>query len=179
MKKLIVLLIAIMTAGVLTGQELLRINMVDETHENYPLGTITRIKFSDFGNNRLKVDLEDGRKLFFFLDGITDLSFSGTTSIEEQEEILTKLGISLLRNYPNPFNPETTISFSIDIPGHTRVDIYNQTGQLVTTIHEGEMSRGSHILKWNAQQHNASTGVYFVRVSQSGKHLSSKMLLVK
>ena len=179
MNKLIVLFLAIMTAGVLTGQELLRVNMADETRDDYPLNTITSITFSDYGSDKLKVNLEDGSEMIFDLDRISDLTFSGLSSIEDHEEILTKLGISLLRNYPNPFNPETTISFSIDTSGLTKVDIYNRSGQLVTTLHEGEMSKGSHSFKWNAQEHNSSTGVYFVRVSQSGKQLSSKLLLIK
>jgi hypothetical protein len=160
-------------------QEHLRINKENNNADHFVPGRITNITFSDLHYEWLKVNYQDGTEHVFDLSSVSDLAFSDLSGIEGHEEILSKLGITLLSNYPNPFNPETTISFTIDTPGLTRVDIYNHSGQLVTTLHEGEMSSGSHSMKWNALEHNASTGVYLLRVSQKGKQLSSKMLLVK
>lgn len=94
---------------------------------------------------------------------------------------LIPLNISL-ENYPNPFNPETTISYSIPVAGVVTVDIYNLLGQKVRTLVDGHKEAGKHSVVWNGTNKNKeslSSGIYFYRM-KSGKFSSTKkMILMK
>ena len=83
-------------------------------------------------------------------------------------------------NYPNPFNPETTISFSVKDKGHVKVDIYNVKGQLVKTLVNGNMNSGKYDIVWNGRDNagNAvSSGVYFYKMN-AGKYSSTKKMIM-
>lgn len=84
--------------------------------------------------------------------------------------------------YPNPFNPSTTISFSLQHAGLTTVEVYNQKGQLVKTLVNDSMEAGEHKLVWNGMDNHGNTvasGLYYYRM-KSGKFSSTKkMVLMK
>ena len=162
----------------LNGQNVLRVNRIDSISQDYEIENVSSLIFSDFTGYDLKIKKTDGSEVVYALSKILNLTFTDSSGIETQE-ILNKLGISLLRNYPNPFNPETTINFVTHDTGLTKVEIYNSHGQKVTTLHNGYLSAGSHSLKWNANEKNTSSGTYFIKVSQNEEVLSSKMLLIK
>jgi len=85
-------------------------------------------------------------------------------------------------NYPNPFNPETTISFSLPESGFTSVKIYNLKGQVVRTLVNGDTPAGIHKVVWNGTDQNSksvSSGMYFYSVTNAGKTITRKMLLMK
>ena len=79
--------------------------------------------------------------------------------------------------YPNPFNPSTTISFSLNIPGRTVVDIFNVSGQKVATLLDSYMNSGTHTVVWNAA--DISAGIYFITVRHAGQARSAKVVFVK
>jgi len=84
----------------------------------------------------------------------------------------------LLRNYPNPFNPSTTISFTIPAETHVSLCVYNIKGQLVDTLVSDVMSAGKHDIHWDAG--SVGTGVYFYQVkTASGLSSVKKMVLMK
>ena len=79
--------------------------------------------------------------------------------------------------YPNPFNPTTTIQFSVETHRNASLQIFDITGQLVETLVNGQIGSGFHEIKWNAG--GFASGVYFVRL-QNGNHLiNQKLLLLK
>ncbi|MDD2228989.1 MAG: T9SS type A sorting domain-containing protein [Candidatus Cloacimonetes bacterium] len=85
-------------------------------------------------------------------------------------------------NYPNPFNPETTISFSLPTSGLTSLKIYNLKGQLVRNLANREMATGTQRVVWNGMDDNnkpVSSGLYFYQVNNGGKSITRKMLLSK
>lgn len=91
---------------------------------------------------------------------------------------LTCLG----NNYPNPFNPETTIRFDLAKSGKARLEIFNVKGQTIKTLADGDIDAGYHSLKWNGKDDNGksvSSGVYFYRLTSDGKSLTNKMLMLK
>ena len=90
------------------------------------------------------------------------------TSVTDEPEVFT-----LEAPYPNPFNPSTTVSFTIPEPNPVRVEVFNTAGQKVDTIVDGMFGAGSHSLVWNAS--SLSSGVYFIRVKNG---LSVKALPV-
>lgn len=82
--------------------------------------------------------------------------------------------------YPNPFNPSTTISFSLQTAAQTSLDIYNQKGQLVKTLVNTPLAAGSHSFSWNGtdeQGQPVSSGLYFYRM-KSGKYSATKKMVM-
>lgn len=84
---------------------------------------------------------------------------------------------SLEQNFPNPFNPETQITFSLSRPGQVRLDVHDITGRWVATLVEGRYSLGEHRVAWIADRH--PSGVYVYRLHTPYGDLTRKMLLVK
>ena len=79
--------------------------------------------------------------------------------------------------YPNPFNPSTSISFSIPNAMHVDVSIYNTNGRMVEQLVNGVKSAGIYEISWDAGL-NAS-GVYFIRFNADGNVHTQKILLIK
>jgi len=84
---------------------------------------------------------------------------------------------AVAQNVPNPFNPTTTINFTLAKAGKVTVDVYNVAGQKVDTIVNAPMNAGSHSVTWNASKFSA--GVYFYTVKSGGFSETMKMTLLK
>ncbi|NOR45098.1 MAG: T9SS type A sorting domain-containing protein [Candidatus Delongbacteria bacterium] len=87
------------------------------------------------------------------------------------------LQTNLEQNYPNPFNPTTTISFSIVEPGDVKLNIYNFSGQLVSSLVDREMVAGHHTVSFDAS--NLSAGIYYYTLEADNMTMSNKMILAK
>ncbi len=83
----------------------------------------------------------------------------------------------LFPNYPNPFNPQTTISFFAAQSGPVQVDIFNMLGQKIDTLLHKRLSPGLYELKWNAAQ--KASGLYVCRLQSGRETRFRKMLLIK
>ncbi len=83
----------------------------------------------------------------------------------------------LYENYPNPFNPRTTISFDMPVEAHVQLDIYNIRGRLVQRVLDENKDAGHYTVHWNARNHGA--GVYFFEMRSGQFRDVKKMLLVK
>jgi hypothetical protein len=81
------------------------------------------------------------------------------------------------QNIPNPFNPVTTISFTLAESGKTVIEVYNTAGQRVDTLLNAALSAGSHSVTWNAAGHAA--GVYFYTVKSGASTKTLKMTLLR
>ena len=89
---------------------------------------------------------------------------------------------TLSGNYPNPFNPTTTISYSIPTDGNVELIVYNLRGQKVKTLISGTQPIGVYNVTWNGKDENdrsVSSGVYLYKLNSSGKTAVKKMLLLK
>ncbi len=80
-------------------------------------------------------------------------------------------------NYPNPFNPETTISYTIPEDGKVQLKVFDILGREVTTLIDGFISAGKYTVKWDGSY--AVSGVYLYRITYKNQILSKKMLLIK
>lgn len=80
-------------------------------------------------------------------------------------------------NYPNPFNPETTIEYNLPEPGNVKVEIYNLLGQKIKTLEKGEKKAGTHKVKFSAG--NLSSGTYLCRIIHQNKSITKKLILIK
>ncbi|MGA9408291.1 MAG: T9SS type A sorting domain-containing protein, partial [Bacteroidota bacterium] len=86
--------------------------------------------------------------------------------------------LALSQNYPEPFNPSTTIQFTLPSDGHATLKVYNVLGQEVATLFNGEATAGSnHQVQFDAS--NLSSGIYFSRLDFGGRMQVKKMLLLK
>ena len=88
-----------------------------------------------------------------------------------------------LNNYPNPFNPTTSISFNIQQDAQVKLQIYNVKGQKVKNLCNEILEKGNHTIIWNGENANgnsASSGVYFYKLKLNGKtETVKKCLLMK
>jgi len=87
-----------------------------------------------------------------------------------------------LTNYPNPFNPDTTIRFSVPSDGRVIVTIYNIKGQRVKQLLNEQVVAGRYAVVWDGIDHTGnpcSSGVYFYKLRTNSKTLVRKMLMLK
>ncbi len=90
--------------------------------------------------------------------------------------------IASLTVYPNPFNPQTKISFSLTDAANTRLGVYNSKGQLVRSLLHADLREGSHSSIWDGRDNHGnpvSSGVYYARLSNPATRRSIKMILMK
>jgi len=120
----------------------------------------------------------------FDLSEILYVDFS-YESIDDFEDLFSKIPIKLMQNYPNPFKPNhesTVIQFNLKKTGITEVSIYNVKGQKVRTLTRENMQIGDHSLQWNGKNENGklvASGVYFYSVTQDEKQVTKKMIIMK
>ncbi len=88
----------------------------------------------------------------------------------------------LMGNYPNPFNPSTTIAFSLSQMSNVNLSVYNIKGQKVKTLVSGVTEPGEHRVEWDGADStgkSTSSGVYFYRLKTDGYDSVKKMILIK
>jgi len=92
---------------------------------------------------------------------------------------------SLSQNFPNPFNPSTTLQFAVpehDGPVHVRLDVFNLRGALVKTLVDGVREPGNYRIQWQGKDHTGrpvASGVYFYRLATPDFKATRKMVLLK
>jgi len=103
-----------------------------------------------------------------------------TTSLGNEDQI--PIALSMDSNSPNPFNPSTSIKFSIPTDGNVKLTIYNIKGQVVKELINKEMSAGQHNIVWNGTDSSycqVSSGLYYARIEQGSTIKHHKMMLLK
>ena len=88
----------------------------------------------------------------------------------------------VINNYPNPFNPETRIEFSLPKRGEVNLAVFNLLGTKVTTLVDTEMEAGQHQLSWSAvdaQGELLPSGAYFIRLETPDAVTTGKMILTR
>ncbi len=114
--------------------------------------------------------------------------FTETDVDEEQEKEILPVGFSLHRNYPNPFNPNTMIRYSISSkmtdgsPVRATLEVYNVLGQRVRTLVDEEKRFGEYQVIWDGRGDGGEelpSGVYFCRITVKNQSASRKLILLK
>jgi len=85
-------------------------------------------------------------------------------------------------NYPNPFNPSTTVKYSMEESANVSIDIYNIKGKKVKTLVNDIQSAGSHTEVWNGSNDKGETvgsGIYFMKMRAGNVESTKKMVLMK
>lgn len=119
------------------------------------------------------------------IDGeFTHIAISMTEIVDIEENVIPKSEFLIfnLSNYPNPFNPETTISFSIKNDSNVKLSIFNIKGQKVITLINENMQKGEHSTVWSGVGQNnesISSGIYFYKIKAGNQESVKRMLLLK
>jgi hypothetical protein len=124
-------------------------------------------------DERLPASLGNNREAFY------KISFGAVTAVETtgRPEVAR-----LLKNYPNPFNPRTTVEFTLPRDASTTLRVYDTRGRLVRTLIDSYVAAGRHSIRWNGQDdggRSVSSGVYFLRLQADGQFLSRTVNLLK
>lgn len=104
------------------------------------------------------------------------------TPVYEVDAEVVPTEFSVSQNSPNPFNPETTIRYSIGKASTVRFEVFNLLGQNVWHEDFGVQAPGSYELHWSSENSQAGqlpSGVYLYRVTAGDKSVSRKMILLK
>jgi len=99
------------------------------------------------------------------------------TGVNERSVSAVPDAFVLNQNHPNPFNPLTSISYTVPKAGNTRLEVFNSAGQLVDVLVDGYRRAGTHLASWNAE--NNAAGTYFYRLRFEDFTRTKKMVLVK
>ncbi len=111
---------------------------------------------------------------------LKQLDYDGTFSYSQEVEVSLNAPVefALYKNYPNPFNPQTTIGFALPVKSEVTLKIYDVLGNEVQTLLKGEMEAGMHNVEFRAA--NLASGVYIYTLQiAGGRTFSGKMNLLK
>ena len=116
--------------------------------------------------------IDSGSAYIYYNDGV----------FVEEEHVNIPDNTILLGNYPNPFNPETTISYQLPENSGVELAIYNLQGQKVKTLINEVIPAGEHSVVWNGRDSNGkrvSSGIYFYKLEAGNHEETKKMILMK
>jgi enediyne biosynthesis protein E4 len=98
------------------------------------------------------------------------------TALGDEENGIVS-SFELYQNFPNPFNPITTIKFDIVDPGFVTLKVFNMLGQEVATLVESQLSTGKYGIRWNAA--DQASGVYYYQLDTGSFVKTRKLILLK
>jgi hypothetical protein len=123
-----------------------------------------------------------GRQSSFWFDDVSCIEILQAgkrivDTVETETGRAEAIPFALEGNYPNPFNPSTTIRYSIDAPTSVELVVYDIVGQKIAVLENQMKKAGRYSVVWNAG--NLTSGAYFCRLITPKGILSRKLLLVK
>jgi hypothetical protein len=103
----------------------------------------------------------------------------GTDAVVERMSGAAPAVFTLEGNYPNPFNPSTTIRYGIPLAAEVRIDVFDVMGRRVAELLRGKQAEGYYERRWDAAGAGAPSGLYLVRIQAAGWSQMKKMMLAK
>ena len=151
-----------------------RLEMIDENTSRLHMMFFNQ---NDYGSFISENGPNSGGNLMYMA---IDLSIS-LSSVDDYDQIVGTHNL-LKPNYPNPFNPQTTIEFNVSYPQIVKLYIYNVKGQKVKSLVNDHVTAGNHSIIWDGKDdhlNEVSSGVYFYRIETEENSETRKMLLLK
>ena len=105
-----------------------------------------------------------------------DITYNGDVSIEPVTSGIPA-DYKLSQNFPNPFNPSTTIKFDIPESSHATLKIFDEMGKEISSLVNDNLNPGSYEVKWDGS--NFSSGAYFVRFESGNNVITKRIMLIK
>jgi len=134
----------------------------------------------DFNPNIFNAFLSDDHEYLYSIHRFNIYRYD-CDYVSNEDSSVNPVSDNALSNYPNPFNPNTTISFNIPKSGNVDLVIYNIKGQKVKILTNEKYLKGEHSLIWNGKNdsnQNVSSGVYFYKLNVDGKTVNVKKCLL-
>ena len=124
------------------------------------------------------LDEMTGSLVDLYVDGSIDgWTNNGVSIITLSDMAPIQSVVALNNSYPNPFNPSTTVSFSIPVEMNVDLKVYDISGRVVSELMSGMQSQGLYEITWDAG--NNASGLYFVRLVAGSEMHTQKIMLVK
>lgn len=152
--------------------EMPNIDEVFMSYKNFP--ALRSQNSNSASEQNYSISFEADKDYYYW---VADVDFDNVTTIYEESAFVKatvennskNLRYKLKQNFPNPFNPSTTISFSLKNDANVSLDIYNTKGQLIKTLVSNEKYSGGneYNVSWNGTDENGksvSSGVYFYKL---------------
>jgi len=120
------------------------------------------------------------RSVMLTEDHTLDIDLFTQTAIADDSQ--SPSHFALAQSYPNPFNAETVIRFSLATPGEARLELFDMLGQRVRTLVESELPAGPAATRWDGTDtggHPVASGVYFYRLNAGERVATKKLLLLR
>ncbi len=163
------------------------------TAEDFDYFTVYGSGTSDFGTATLvdygvapSMDVTSAGYVYYF---VTATDFSGNEGKPAKINTLSGVGgtpasyVLSVSNFPNPFNPSTTVSYTVPSRGNVIVAIYDARGARVATLVNNETrDAGAYRMEWNGRTDGGtavSSGIYFARIEHNGAARTKKLVLLK
>ncbi len=139
-------------------------------------GTATRTVLSAFPRTPIRTPYlqKAGEEQYHLVNE----SYDYATSVSEPTQKLNHPDVfALQQNFPNPFNPSTSIQFHVPAAGFVLIEIFDIRGSRIAILVNDYMYAGDHVAVWNS--HNISSGTYFYRMSFRGSTITKAMVLLR
>jgi len=140
-------------------------------------GVLTTLQFRVLGNDPQKALIEIAQGLL--IDGGLNPSIAQNLG---GRFALVPTEYALERNFPNPFNPETTLKYAIPNAGDVTLIVYNVLGQEIVRLVDAKQTPGFYAVRWNGQDalgRSVASGVYLYRIQAGEFNQTHKMMLLK
>ena len=121
------------------------------------------------------LEWDDTQEASDHLPRVFDISLDPSVGIINENPVPNKFAI--VNNYPNPFNPTTTINITVEIRHATSLNVYDINGRLIDLVFQGELEIGTHEFQWEGT--NYSSGVYFIKMKSGDYVQTRKIILLK
>jgi len=148
--------------------------MLLEWHVADPVST------KEIDRNEAVYDIQHNRNPYIDRPDFVQMVFQPELSPVPFQEFLADM--VLHQNVPNPFNPSTTLSFEMVVPGHARLKVYDAAGRLVTTLVDEYREAGGYDVIWDGRDDDgrmSSAGVYLYRLEAGNEAETMRMVLIK
>ena len=175
-------------AGQITGTEIFKVGLADEepaTMMNYSIDPNQELTFTVYFTPVQNISYAEAititsndpanDEIFVNVNGVGE---GVNTADNNVLPVVTKLQ----GNFPNPFNPETTVKYAVKESGKIKLKIFNIKGQLVKTLVNQEVKAGYHSIVWDGTDNfgtDVATGIYMYRLETKTYNQTKKMMLMK
>ena len=156
------------------------------TSDNFNTDVVSNYLSNNFfEDDQLEYDTEYFYRVAYFADELSE--YSDTLSIVLQQldndnDVQSPSSFKLYSNYPNPFNPVTSLSYDLPKNSYVSIIIYDMLGNVINNLVKSNQSSGFKSVQWNAtnnQGEPVSAGVYIYSIEAGEFRQTKKMILLK
>jgi hypothetical protein len=121
----------------------------------------------------------DDIRIFNYMLPVSQISafYDISNGIDKRSEVVPPADFALSQNFPNPFNPSTTIRFEIPSPGFVTLKVFDVLGREIATLIQDRVAAGEYSVPWDAA--SCASGVYYYKLETTNTVLVKKMILLR